>query len=351
MSRTVLVTGGCGFIGSHLVRLLREVQPELRVVNLDKLTYAGSERNVAEVPEGEGYRFVRGDVGDPKLVEALLREERPGLIVHLAAESHVDRSILDSAPFTLTNVIGTQVLLEACRAFPPQTFLYVSTDEVYGDVGPDGSAKDEGAPLRPSNPYSASKAAADLMAQAYRRTYGLQVVVVRLCNNYGPRQYPEKLVPLMIRNLLQGNRLPVYGDGQQRRDWLYVADGTRALLAILLEGKPGCVYNVASRQERPNIEVVAALCRAFSDARGLPHESAMAQIEHVADRPGHDFRYAVDDTRLRSELGWQANVPFEEGMRRTVEWYLSNQAWLDSADTADYRQSYEAIYTQRWGRA
>lgn len=348
MSKTILVTGGCGFIGSHFVRLLCRERPQWRVVNIDNLTYAASGQNLEDLKEGQDYRSVQGDVADREVVHRLFEEERPQYVVHLAAESHVDRSILDPAPFLRTNVMGTQVLLEAARAFGPERFLYVSTDEVYGDIGLETAPCSEESVLRPSSPYAASKAAADLLAQAYHRTYNLLVLTVRPCNHYGPHQFPEKFIPLMLRNIFRGDGLPVYGDGHQRRDWLYVKDGARALLSVLEQGKEGHAYNVAARQERPNLEVLRLLCEVMADRQGAPAESLLSRVEFVADRPGHDFRYAVDDTRLRAETDWLPRVALEQVLKETVDWYLSHRDWLERAETGAYREYYNAVYAHRW---
>ena len=344
MSETILITGGRGFIGSSVVLLLRKERPNWRIVNVDKLTYASGGMSLSSFPEDRSYRFVQGDVADRQLIYNLFEQERPDFVVHLAAESHVDRSILDPAPFLQTNVIGSQVLFEAARHFGAQPFVHVSTDEVYGDLGANDPPGSEDSPLQPSNPYSASKAAADLMAQAYHRTYGLPVILLRPCNNYGPRQFPEKLIPLFIRNMLSGRKLPVYGDGAQRRDWLYVEDGARAVLAVLENGIPGAAYNAAAGQDRANSEVVEALCNAVANHAGVSPESLLATVEHVADRPGHDFRYAIDDRRIREETGWTPQITFEMGIQRTVDWYLNNRAWLDKADAPEYQEYYATTY-------
>lgn len=350
MAEIVLITGGCGFIGSNLVRFVRRERPTWRVVNVDKLTYAASSGNLADIPEGEAYRFVHGDVADRDLIRQVFEEERPHYIVHLAAESHVDRSIVDAAPFLHTNVIGTHVLLEAARSFGVERFLYVSTDEVYGDVAVNDVPCPEDSPMRPSSPYAASKAAADLLVKAYHRTYGLPVLIVRPCNHYGPYQYPEKLIPFMIRCFLRGDKLPLYGDGQQRRDWLFVEDGVRALLAVLERGRIGQAYNVAARQEHANLAVVELLCTALSDLLGCPPEAVWSEVTFVTDRPGHDYRYAVDDARLRNETGWEPYISLPVGIRRTAEWYLSHQAWLERADNQSFQAYRETVYSREWGR-
>jgi dTDP-glucose 4,6-dehydratase len=349
-TQTILVTGGCGFIGSNFVDLLHRGRPRRRIVNLDKLTYAANLENLADLKEGPGYRLVRGDVADTKLVRQLFEEERPQWVVHLAAESHVDRSILDPARFISTNVVGTQVLLEAARAFGIEGFLYVSTDEVYGELEADGIPFSEGSALRPSSPYAASKAAADMLAQAYYRTYGLPMLIARPCNHYGPRQFPEKLIPFMIRNILRGDKLPLYGDGRQRRDWLYAEDGARALLSVLEQGKIGQAYNVAANQERLNRDVVRLLIQLMAERQRCLEEDLWDRVEFVPDRPGHDFRYAVNDSKLRMETDWQPQVTLEDGLKETIEWYLAHRDWLDRLETAVYQEYYDAIYVRQWGQ-
>ncbi len=344
--KTVLITGGCGFIGSHFVRLVLR-RTEWRVVNLDKLTYAGNLKNLAGVTEGHRYRFVWGDIADRVMVDGLFREEKPWAVVNFAAQSHVDRSILDPSPFLHTNVVGTQVLLEAARAAGLERFLQISTDEVYGDA--DGREPfTEHSPLNPSNPYAASKAAADLLCLAYRRTYGLPVLIVRSTNNYGPHQFPEKLIPLVIRNALCGEMLPVYGDGAQRRDWLYVKDNVAAILRILEKGAAGAIYNVSAGEERSNLEVVQAVCRLVAEQGKVGLSDLLDRVRFVPDRPGHDRRYALDSMRVRRELGWSPAVPFEEGLRRTVRWYLDHRQWVEWMTSGEYQKYYEAVYLRGW---
>jgi len=301
VSRTVLVTGGAGFIGSNLVRLLRRERPDWTVVNLDKLTYAGNAESLADLRDDPKHVFVRGDIANAELVEHLLRNHGVDAVFNLAAESHVDRSILGPGIFVETNVSGTQVLLEAARQAGVKRFVQISTDEVYGSLGASGKFS-ETSPLSPSSPYSASKAAADLLALAYGHTFGLDVVVTRCSNNYGPYQFPEKLIPLMIANALEGKKLPVYGDGLQIRDWIHVEDHNRALLAALEKGREGQVYNLGADNEWPNIQIVSRLLEILGKGREL--------IEHVKDRPGHDRRYAIDAARARAELGWAPRIAF-----------------------------------------
>jgi len=334
----VLVTGGAGFIGSNLVRYLRRERPEWTVVNLDKLTYAGNLESVADLRHDPGHLFVRGDIANPELVEHLCEQHGVEAILNLAAESHVDRSILGPGIFVETNVSGTQVLLEAARRAGVRRFVQVSTDEVYGSLGAQGRFS-ESSPLQASSPYSASKAAADLLALAYHRTFGLDVIVTRCSNNYGPCQFPEKLIPLMIANALDGRKLPVYGDGMHVRDWIHVEDHCAALLAALERGKAGEVYNVGSDNEWPNLHIVQELLRILRKPESL--------IEHVKDRPGHDRRYAIDARKARAELGWAPRMAFGEGLERTVGWYVDNRPWCDRVRTGEYRAYYEKNYGTR----
>jgi dTDP-glucose 4,6-dehydratase len=338
VTQAVLVTGGAGFIGSNLVRFLRRERPGWTVVNLDKLTYAGNAESLADLREDPGHVFVRGDIANAELVGHLIRHHAVEAILNLAAESHVDRSILGPSVFVDTNVAGTQVLLEAARRAGVKRFLQISTDEVYGSLGASGRFT-EASPLRPSSPYSASKAAADLLVLAYGHTFGLDVVVTRCSNNYGPYQFPEKLIPLMIANALEGRKLPVYGDGMHVRDWIHVEDHCRALLAALEKGRGGEVYNVGSNNEWPNIQIVGRLLEILEKPREL--------IEHVKDRPGHDRRYAIDATKARSELGWSPQIPFPDGLEATVEWYGNNRGWWERVRTGDYRTYYDRNYGAR----
>ncbi|HXH14059.1 MAG TPA: dTDP-glucose 4,6-dehydratase [Alphaproteobacteria bacterium] len=344
--RTLLVTGGCGFIGSHFIRRVLQ-RPSYRVVNVDKLTYAGDPSRLAGIAEDAPYRFVRGDIADGSLVQEVLAAERPWAIVNFAAESHVDRSILDPAPFLRTNVLGVQVLLEAARRSGVERFMQVSTDEVYGDA--EGLApRSEDDPLAPSSPYSASKAAADLLCLAYQRTYGLAVLIVRSSNNYGPFQHPEKLIPLVINAALAGGEIPVYGDGGQQRDWLYVEDNCRALSTVLERGQPGAIYNVATGVTRTNVDVIRQICAVLADELRTDANLYLSQIRSVRDRPGHDRVYAVATDRVSRELGWTAEVDFAEGLRRTVRWYLANREWLKRVTDESYRTFHEAVYVREW---
>ena len=334
----MLVTGGAGFIGSNLVRFLRRERPDWTVVNLDKLTYAGNAESLSDLREDPKHVFVHGDIAEAKLIDRVLREHAVEAVLNLAAESHVDRSILGPAIFVETNIAGTQVLLDCARQAGVKRFVQVSTDEVYGSLGATGQFT-ESSPLRPSSPYSASKAAADLLVLAYGHTFAMDVIVTRCSNNYGPYQFPEKLIPLMIANALEGKKLPVYGDGRQVRDWIHVEDHCRALLLALEKGRSGEVYNVGSDNEWPNLQIVTRLLQVLGKGREL--------IEHVKDRPGHDRRYAIDASKARSELGWTPRIGFAEGLQATIDWYLQNRGWWERVRTGEYRSYYERNYGSR----
>jgi dTDP-glucose 4,6-dehydratase len=346
----ILVTGGAGFIGSNFVLdwLAADGEP---VVNVDKLTYAGNLGNLAPLRDDARHVFVRGDIGDRERIAALLAAHRPRAIVNFAAETHVDRSIHGPAAFVETNVVATFALLDTVRtwwsALPADEraafrFVHVSTDEVYGSLGPADPAFSETTPYAPNSPYSASKAASDHFVRAYHHTYGLPVVTTNCSNNYGPRQFPEKLIPLMIANALAGRPLPVYGDGRNVRDWLYVGDHTAALRAVLARGRPGATYNVGGNAELANLDVVHALC-AVLRARH-PARDFTRQIAFVADRPGHDRRYAIDASRIRAEIGWSPVETFATGLAKTVDWYLDNAPWLASVQSSEYRQWLDLQY-------
>ncbi len=334
----VLITGGCGFIGSNLVKYLRRVRPDWTLVNLDKLTYAGNLENLSELEGDPQHVFVRGDVANRELVEHLMGVHRIDAVMHLAAESHVDRSILGPEAFIQTNVLGTQQLLEASRVRGVKRFLMVSTDEVYGSLGPTGHFT-ETSPLQPSSPYSASKTSSDLLALAWHHTFGMDVVVTRCSNNYGRYQFPEKLIPLMVVNALHDKPLPVYGDGANVRDWLHVEDHCSALLVALEKGRAGQVYNIGGNSERKNIEIVKAILGLLGKPESL--------IKFVKDRPGHDRRYAIDATKMRTELGWTPAHTFEQGLQETVRWYVDNPAWWERVMSGAYRQYFETQYRTR----
>jgi len=333
----ILVTGGAGFIGSNFVRYFLRAHPESAVLNLDKLTYAGNLDNLAEVEAQANYQFVRGDIGDTALVESLL-DQQVAAIMHFAAESHVDRSIADARDFVRTNVLGTYSLLEAARRKRIPRFVHVSTDEVYGSLGP-GEVAEERAPLKPNSPYAASKAAADLLVRSFWQTYQFPAIITRSSNNYGPNQFPEKLVPLMITNALEGKRLPIYGDGLNERDWIFVEDHCCALDRILEAGQPGEIYNIGSGRPVTNLEIVRRLLRIM----GRPEDL----LEFVEDRPGHDRRYALDTNKIRGELGWEPAVGLEAGLTQTVHWYGTHPAWVEKTKSGDYLSYYEKFYEQR----
>jgi len=332
----LFITGGAGFIGSNFIRHTLEAHPHYRIVSFDKLTYAGNLSNLRDVESHPGYSFVRGDICDRAAVDEAIRGA--DAVINFAAESHVDRSIEHAADFIMTNVVGTQVLLDAARAAFVSRFVQISTDEVMGSCR-EGEHFVETSPLRPNSPYAASKAAAEHFVRAAHITFGLDIVTTRASNNYGPYQFPEKLIPLMIANAIEGRDLPVYGDGLNVRDWLYVEDCCRAIDAVLHRGQSGEVYNIGSRAERTNLEVV----RALLDLLGKPH----SLIRYVADRPGHDRRYATDPAKIEKELGWSAQESFESGIEKTVRWYMNNAEWIASARSGDYVRYYERMYSER----
>jgi dTDP-glucose 4,6-dehydratase len=336
--KNVLVTGGAGFIGSNFVRYLLNAHPGITVVNLDKLTYAGNLENLSDVMENSRHRFIKGDICDASTVRAVLSEDRIDSIVHLAAESHVDRSIMGSTVFVQTNVAGTGVLLEAAREHGIDRFVHVSTDEVYGSLGPTGKFTEQ-TPLHPNSPYAASKASSDLLALAYHHTYGLPVVVTRCSNNYGPYQFPEKLIPLMIINALDNKPLPVYGDGLNVRDWLHVEDHSRAIEVLLKDGKPGEVYNIGGNSEWKNIDIVKLILREVGKPESL--------ISFVKDRPGHDRRYAMDASKIMNAFGWKARFQFEDGLGKTIRWYRENRSWWEHVISGQYKEYYRVMYEER----
>ncbi|WP_304458186.1 dTDP-glucose 4,6-dehydratase [Alicyclobacillus sendaiensis] len=336
----LLITGGAGFIGSNFVRYIRDVHPEDVIVNVDALTYAGNLSNLKDIDEGEHYTFVKADITDVAAMDDIVAEGFD-VIVNFAAESHVDRSILDPGAFVRTNVMGTQVLLDAARRHGVKKFIQVSTDEVYGTLGPDDAPFTETTPLRPNSPYSASKAGADLLVRAYHETYGMYVNITRCSNNYGPYQFPEKLIPLMITNALEDKPLPVYGDGLQIRDWLHVWDHCAGIDLVIRHGRSGEVYNIGGNNERTNLDIVRTILRYLGKPETL--------IRHVEDRPGHDRRYAIDATKIRTELGWQPKYAFEDGIRKTIEWYLTHRDWWEEVRTGAYRDYYNKMYGARLG--
>lgn len=353
-TRTVLVTGGCGFIGANFVRLLHADYPQWRIINLDKLTYAGNLQNLDGISESDRYRMVKADICDAEHVENIFKEEKVDTVVHFAAESHVDRSITGPADFIRTNIVGTFTLLEAARKYwfsedtaesEDYCFLHVSTDEVYGSLGETGFFT-ETTPFDPRSPYSASKASSDHLASAYFHTYGLPVRITNCSNNYGPYQFPEKLIPLVFNNSMHGRELPVYGDGKNIRDWLYVVDHCEAIVEVIKKGVAGKSYNIGGNNEKQNIEVVTTICDLLDGklgplANGQPRRSL---ITYVKDRLGHDRRYAIDATRIREEIGWEPKVSFEAGIAKTLDWYLDNQEWVNSIVDGSYQMYYAKMY-------
>ena len=338
--KNILVTGGAGFIGSNFIYYELEKHPDRRIVCLDALTYAGNLETLERALKSKNFRFVKGDITDRKAVEALFLEESFDAVVNFAAESHVDRSIDEPEVFLKTNILGTQVLLDACRKRAIRSHQ-VSTDEVYGDLPLDKPELffTEETPIHTSSPYSASKAAADLLVTAYFRTYGAKVTISRCSNNYGPYHFPEKLIPLIIANALEGKELPVYGEGKNVRDWLYVRDHCKAIDLILENGRLGEVYNIGGHNEKTNLEVVKTVLKILGKSEDL--------IRFVKDRPGHDMRYAIDPTKIRNELGWYPETTFEEGIKKTTQWYLENRAWWENIMNGDYVKYYEKMYKNR----
>lgn len=355
-SMNILVTGGAGFIGTNFIRHALAVKPDWRIVNLDALTYAGNPANFEDLApkQAERYRFIRGDIGNASLIERIFSEESLEGIIHFAAESHVDRSILGPEKFLETNIMGTFRLLDKSLKFWKTIgrpdgfrFLHISTDEVYGSLGPNGYFT-ENTPYDPSSPYSASKAASDHFVNAYFRTYDLPTIITNCSNNYGPYQFPEKLIPLMILNILEEKPLPLYGDGKNVRDWLYVIDHCDGLIKVFEEGKPGETYNIGGGEERQNIEIVHLLCDLMDKRLGRSgRKSSRGLIHFVTDRPGHDFRYAIDSTKIQQELGWSPNHRFEEALEATVDWYMNHMGWVNSVRSGEYRKWIELNYESR----
>ncbi|TAO04702.1 MAG: dTDP-glucose 4,6-dehydratase [Phormidium sp. SL48-SHIP] len=345
----LLITGGAGFIGSNFVRYWCDRHPEDHVVVLDALTYAGNRANIADLYEQGKLTFVQGNICDRPLIDRLLREHEIDTVAHFAAESHVDRSILGPEAFIQTNVVGTFTLLEAFRSHYANQqrgrFLHVSTDEVYGSLSPEDPPFSETTAYAPNSPYSASKAGSDHLVRSYFHTYGLPTLITNCSNNYGPYHFPEKLIPLMCINILLGKALPVYGDGQNVRDWLYVEDHCNALDTVISKGQPGQTYNIGGNNEVKNLDLVHLLCQLMDEmAPQLPQRPSQELITFVRDRPGHDRRYAIDATKIKTELGWQPSVTVEEGLRRTVDWYLSHEQWWTPLLSQDYREYYDQVY-------
>ena len=348
--KTILVTGGAGFIGSNFVKLMLEKHPEYKIINIDSLTYAGNLENLKDIDGNPNYVFIKVDIRDREKIEEIFENNDIASVVNFAAESHVDRSIEEPEVFLTTNIIGTQVLLDTakkywkinpkdkyCKEYKPGVkFLQVSTDEVYGALGETGMFV-ETMPLMPNSPYSASKASADMIARAYNETFGMPVNITRCSNNYGPYQFPEKLIPLMINNCLKEKDLPVYGDGMQVRDWLHVSDHCSAIDTVLHKGKDGEVYNIGGNNEKANIEIVKLIIGTLGKTEGL--------IKYVKDRPGHDRRYAIDNTKITTELGWEPAYTFEQGIKETIQWYLENTKWIENIISGDYANYYNKMYT------
>ncbi|PKL84064.1 MAG: dTDP-glucose 4,6-dehydratase [Ignavibacteriae bacterium HGW-Ignavibacteriae-3] len=338
MTKNILITGGAGFIGSNFINHILSVRDDFNIINLDKLTYAGNLENLKPSEGKKNYHFVKGDITNSELVDYIFNKYSIKYVINFAAESHVDRSILGSEVFYRTNVVGTSILLESARQYKVEKFLQISTDEVYGSLGSEGLFT-ENTPLSPNSPYSSSKAAADMAALSFYHTYGLPVVITRCSNNYGPLQFPEKLIPLMIINVLHNKKLPVYGDGLNVRDWIFVIDHNKAAELVFEIGEPGQVYNIGAGREMKNIEIIKLILKKLGKGEEL--------IEYVKDRPGHDRRYAIDSSKIQSELGWKPTFEFEQAIDSTIEWYLGNKSWWERIISGEYQKYYELQYKNR----